>query len=146
MIHTIVWLQSTYRGRLFPYAESVGDTDMEEDWRVALTSVARPEIVMVKIAPGESADERWMQLEQPALLRFEARINRELSRDDLRVSWRCIAAEDWAGAPEARSIADFPSPPTSGYADIYHRGRVARVVRCESIEEFRAAGGVFVVR
>ena len=147
MIHQVIWLISS-AGKVetrFPYLESAAEGDQDEDWCWPLTSLERPEIIYAPIQPAELAQVRWMRPDQPGLLQFQNRLNQTLGRDDLRATWKCIAASDWAKAPDARSLLDFPVMPQPGYMDIHAPGRLAHEIGRSSIESFVADGGKFSV-
>ena len=147
MLHRIIWLQSSSASgsRKFAYLESAAEGDQENDWRWPLTSVERPEIVHAPILPDEVHSFEGLKPEQPGLMRFQHRVNGELSRDDLRVSWRCISAADWAKAPDAKTVWEFPEPPLQGYIDIYAPGEIAKVIAHEPVEAFLENGGSFTI-
>ena len=147
MLHQIIWLRSSSASgaREFPYLESAAEGDQEDDWRWPLTSIERPEIVHAPILPDEVHLFEGLKPEQPGLMRFQHRVNLELGRDDLRVSWRCISAADWAKAPEAKAVWEFPKPPVQGYSDIYAPGEIANVISRESVEAFLENGGSFMI-
>ena len=144
MLMEVIWLRSRSgeTEREFPFLEMAAEGDQEDDWRWALTSIERREIVLAPCLPEEVDLYDGLKPEQPGCLRFQERINRLLNRHDLRSTWRFISAADWATAPHARAVCDFPEIPVVGYMDIYSPGRHAEEVRRETVDAFVHAGGV----
>jgi hypothetical protein len=118
---TITKLRSKAKGRYFSSVIFSGDTDMETDGWVALTSIDRPEVVITEVSQDEhqAAD---------GLLRCEQRVNSALARSDLRVVWFKRAGN--------RS----ETPRRLFYRDIFDSEGDAELLSEISIEDFERSG------
>jgi hypothetical protein len=138
---TILWLESKSCGKRFPVVLFSADTDMATAAWVALTSTERPEVVVTQMTVEEyNANERGFPL-------VEARVNRSLSRTDLR-HVPLIRVEDTAPGDKGQTFQEFKKtyrPRKCIYRDIYDpRGEAEEKTR-ESREHFESAGGRVVL-
>lgn len=137
---TIVWLANP-AGKLFPIVRFTGDTDMVTEGWVSLTSTERPEVVVT-----QATAEEWNSLESTGASQIEARINRQLGRNDLRYV-RLMRVED-QGNPKGVSFQEFRKaykPPKLLYQDIYSPTSQASEVSQTTRADFERGGGKVLV-
>ncbi|WP_266183359.1 hypothetical protein [Dyella humicola] len=120
----------------FPVFVPSGDTDMVTMGIGALTSTRGNEVIVSQLNVDElRGDARSRGL-------FEARMNKLLGRDDLKVVPLLRAEEGSPGT--GLSFQEFRArwkPPVLFYGSIYADDKEATVVRDMSIEEYQAQGG-----
>jgi len=137
---TILWCRSSQTGKEFPIVQFSGDTDMATDGLVSLTSTSKPEVFVTTVTAEEyNADKK-------GTLKCEERVNRELSRIDLRVNFH-VRIES-ASPPTGTSFQEFRKlfkPPMLFYRDIFSESGEAAVVKEETVDSFRSSGGVLHV-
>ena len=120
---SILWLRSLRTGRRFPIILFSGDTDMATSGLGALSSTSGREVVATYLTSEEVC------ADLPTGLRiFEERMNARLGRSDLRY------------VPIVR-VVDEPRADVL-YRDIFDPEGEADVVSEESLQQFRATGGV----
>ena len=127
----ITWLQSKQTSRRFPIAVLVGDTDSTTAGWVALTSVQRPEVVLVRLNPGESDADA------------ASRANRTLQRVDLRsVNLKGISDRTSARGQSFQEFRRIYEPPKVTYSDIYAPHGDAEPTESVTAESFVQGGGI----
>ena len=135
---SILWLRSLRTGRRFPAVLFSGDTDMATNGLFSLSSISGAEVVVTELF-GED-----YTASTPSL---EARFNARLGRSDLRhVSIVRVVRHTVEPSPGLtfREVLASLRPSEVFYCDIFDaEGEGEAVVeREESMEQFRASGGV----
>lgn len=127
----VTWLQSKQTGRRFPIAVLSGDTDSATDEWLPLTSVQHPEIVLVRLNPGERDDDA------------ESRPNRTLHRDDLRsVKLKEVKHQTRARGLSFHELRRIYQRPKLTYSDIYAPQGDAEPTESVTAEMFVRGGGI----
>ena len=113
----VQWVRSATSNREFPVLVFSADVDFVTEGMVSLTSVERNEVIATR-----AENDEWSEGDPRAI---ESRVNRELSRQDLR-------HVDFLRAEEDRFV----------YSDLFSAGGEACGTRRQTLREFREAGGV----
>jgi len=133
----INWCRSSISEREFPAVVLSADTDMVTDGLVCLTSIEKLEAVVAELTTDEYNAGR------EGMIRCEDRINGELGRMDLRITYIARVVEN-VRSSKGLSFKEFIrsyNPPTLFYRDIFDPTGEAMVVREENENAFVAAGG-----
>jgi hypothetical protein len=113
----VQWVRSAASNREFPVLVFSADVDFVTEGMVSLTSVERNEVIATR-----AENDEWSRWDPRAI---ESRVNRELSRQDLR-------HVDLRRAEAGRCV----------YSDLFSADGEAYATRRQTLHEFRDAGGV----
>ena len=141
---TILWLRSQSTGKRFPIVMFTADTDMVTMGWVSLTSTESLEIVITQATPDEL---RRLPVCDEGYLQVESRINKALSRSDLRSSWM-TSAEKAGPIPPGLSFQEFRKvyrPPKLFFRDIFNPNGIAEVISEIERSQFESEGGKLLV-
>ena len=133
----VAWLKSNNTEKEFPVFIPSADVDYVTDGLMSATSLFEKYIVV-----GQSTPEEYQSHEQGARM-FEERMNKMLSRDDLRV----IEIKEIVNNSLDETVQDFQKflkkykRPTVLYFDPYDPTGFAEVFTTQTIQEYVDGGG-----
>lgn len=135
---TVVILQCSNCGTAFPHFLFSGEGDVDTAGLYSVSSCKKNEIVL-----GEMESNEWNHFDDGGILSFEARISKQLGRDDLR-STRLLRLEKGNGVATGVNFREFIKTyrsPIQVFSCICCASGESRFVEEITVQEFLLKGG-----